>query len=679
MLALKPNKALGPDGVKPSVLKKCAEQLSGIMCEIFNMSLKECRGRGDDRGRGRGGGGDRGGGGWSTSRKGGLDIDDSVDGPSVNSSGYNSHGGASGRDVRGGSSGRGRGSGRGSHNAVKVVMQTLYMSPENQDMVKQTLQALQMDNAQVESGYDDSNEEFDEEEYDELDYRAEDQYWITDRTLLVQDVQVNNKNKAASSSAKYAPQESVYATRKLQRCGFSQDHCQEALQLTDGDVGAALEYLLNDLFNISLDVKNTYDGATESEDCSDKELLEAREDEKMALQSIYESAFEERIPNKCWALNLELPELAELVNTNFKPVAENNVNTLPYQVKKPCEFYFKGKCKFKGNCRFSHSQPGEDGGNTTDLSHPIYNKLREVEADKKPLFTLEIRFPEGSKYPQEAPLLAFSSLEENLPAHTLLNISQFLMSLARDSALDSLPCVFSLVSALEDKAKLEELLALPPPALSKPVIPVVQPSTSTQLEPCQTTLNGRTSVQDVQDKVAVKPKDKLSVLTDKQRPQSAQAFSPPQRRKDDVPRVSNPREIKKQNKVLLEEFKKKRTLKQYQTMQAARQHLPAWDKREKVTNLVEHNKVVVISGATGCGKTTQVPQFLLDEALNAGTDSFSRNIICTQPRRISAMAVAQRVADERAEKLGRSVGYQIRLESVMVRRLTLLVSLVGQG
>ncbi|GFR71213.1 reverse transcriptase [Elysia marginata] len=44
MLSLKPNKAPGPDGVKPSVLKKCAEQLSGIMCEIFNMSLKECKG-----------------------------------------------------------------------------------------------------------------------------------------------------------------------------------------------------------------------------------------------------------------------------------------------------------------------------------------------------------------------------------------------------------------------------------------------------------------------------------------------------------------------------------------------------------------------------------------------------------------------------------------------------------
>lgn len=63
----------------------------------------------------------------------------------------------------------------------------------------------------------------------------------------------------------------------------------------------------------------------------------------------------------------------------------------------------------------------------------------------------------------------------------------------------------------------------------------------------------------------------------------------------------------------------------------------------------------------GCGKTTQVAQFLLDDQLEAENGSITR-IICTQPRRISAISVAERVAAERAEKLGKSVGYQIRLE-----------------
>ena len=63
----------------------------------------------------------------------------------------------------------------------------------------------------------------------------------------------------------------------------------------------------------------------------------------------------------------------------------------------------------------------------------------------------------------------------------------------------------------------------------------------------------------------------------------------------------------------------------------------------------------------GCGKTTQVAQFILDDWILQGKGSVC-HIICTQPRRISAISVAERVAQERAEKCGHSVGYQIRLD-----------------
>lgn len=66
-----------------------------------------------------------------------------------------------------------------------------------------------------------------------------------------------------------------------------------------------------------------------------------------------------------------------------------------------------------------------------------------------------------------------------------------------------------------------------------------------------------------------------------------------------------------------------------------------------------------------CGKTTQIPQFILDDSLTGRFEGVV-NIICTQPRRISAIAVATRVAQERAEALGHSTGYQIRLETVRV-------------
>lgn len=64
--------------------------------------------------------------------------------------------------------------------------------------------------------------------------------------------------------------------------------------------------------------------------------------------------------------------------------------------------------------------------------------------------------------------------------------------------------------------------------------------------------------------------------------------------------------------------------------------------------------MVVISGETGCGKTTQLPQYILESEIESGRGAFC-SIICTQPRRISALTVAERVATERGEPLGDSV------------------------
>lgn len=66
------------------------------------------------------------------------------------------------------------------------------------------------------------------------------------------------------------------------------------------------------------------------------------------------------------------------------------------------------------------------------------------------------------------------------------------------------------------------------------------------------------------------------------------------------------------------------------------------------------SQVIIISGQTGCGKTTQIPQFILESQIDSGNGALC-NIICTQPRRISAISVAERVASERGEKLGESV------------------------
>ncbi|XP_062338492.1 ATP-dependent RNA helicase DHX30 [Osmerus eperlanus] len=90
--------------------------------------------------------------------------------------------------------------------------------------------------------------------------------------------------------------------------------------------------------------------------------------------------------------------------------------------------------------------------------------------------------------------------------------------------------------------------------------------------------------------------------------------------------------------------------------------LPVDGHRERLVSEVEASRVVVIAGETGCGKTTRVPRFLLEGRVRGGQGA-DCNILVTQPRRISAVSVAQRVAHEMGPALKHSVGYQVRLES----------------
>lgn len=92
---------------------------------------------------------------------------------------------------------------------------------------------------------------------------------------------------------------------------------------------------------------------------------------------------------------------------------------------------------------------------------------------------------------------------------------------------------------------------------------------------------------------------------------------------------------------------------------ATRKRLPCWEVRDDVVDAVKNNQSVVLIGETGSGKTTQVPQFLVDAGYT------SKGLIAvTQPRRVAAMSVAARVAQEMDVTLGEQVGYLIRFEDM---------------
>ncbi len=85
--------------------------------------------------------------------------------------------------------------------------------------------------------------------------------------------------------------------------------------------------------------------------------------------------------------------------------------------------------------------------------------------------------------------------------------------------------------------------------------------------------------------------------------------------------------------------------------------------REGLLYLLECHATVVVVGATGSGKTTQIPQFLAE----AGWADAGRCVACTQPRRVAAQTVAVRVAEEMGCRLGAEVGYSIRFEDVSTK------------
>ncbi|KIJ47273.1 hypothetical protein M422DRAFT_164154 [Sphaerobolus stellatus SS14] len=95
-------------------------------------------------------------------------------------------------------------------------------------------------------------------------------------------------------------------------------------------------------------------------------------------------------------------------------------------------------------------------------------------------------------------------------------------------------------------------------------------------------------------------------------------------------------------------------------IQAQRERLPIFKHREKILYCVEQFGVTIVVGETGCGKTTQLPQYLYE----AGWAPPGSVIACTQPRRVAATSVATRVAAEVGTILGDEVGYTIRFEDV---------------
>ncbi|KAI5364302.1 Putative helicase, P-loop containing nucleoside triphosphate hydrolase [Septoria linicola] len=127
-------------------------------------------------------------------------------------------------------------------------------------------------------------------------------------------------------------------------------------------------------------------------------------------------------------------------------------------------------------------------------------------------------------------------------------------------------------------------------------------------------------------------------------------------------------------------WQRKSGMPKYQQMLVSRTNLPMFRFREAALDIIHKHQVTILCGETGCGKSTQLPAFILENELSNGRPC---KIYCTEPRRISAISLAQRVSEEMGDHKGdvgtsRSlVGYAIRLESQTTAQTRLVYATVG--
>ena len=114
--------------------------------------------------------------------------------------------------------------------------------------------------------------------------------------------------------------------------------------------------------------------------------------------------------------------------------------------------------------------------------------------------------------------------------------------------------------------------------------------------------------------------------------------------------------VKEQKRIILEE---NGVYSRYSFEHQYNKSLPITEKRQTILDTINYYPVTIIQGETGSGKTTQVPQYILDHCAKENTHC---NIICTQPRRIATTSIAKFICKERNWQLGNLVGYQIQLD-----------------
>ena len=342
----------------------------------------------------------------------------------------------------------------------KAPIQKLQMNVENQKMIEEVLQDLQLTRS--------SSQDYKSLYFSAKQAKFNEAYWkkVGDQKLVIE----SGVNYAADRDGELEIDDEIYssyAVKKLLKCGFEKMRCVEALKQNDSDLGAALQSLLCSCCGLSC-------LGRENPDYSDERFQEAsvqRQEEAMALESIYNEAFSEVIADTVWTINFSLPFLLDKFkpNSSGKNTRKSKANKKVETSANICRFFLQGYCKFGDRCRLKHiaSDEGTSSNKTTNNSDDKRDTISETANPCFP-FHLEIRFCKGSLYPFEPPMVVFYSTHESVPSSGCLNVTLRLNKEAKDLCDAESPVVFCLASLLENEDEILECFKMPPSEYSLP-------------------------------------------------------------------------------------------------------------------------------------------------------------------------------------------------------------------